>query len=422
MNPPDAAGGGAAATLVQPPATAARAVAAPDLSRYAWADYLSCMDGLPDAGLYLPPVKPPVPHAARLAWGVIAALAVAVASLYVAELPFPPFTLAGGRHPIESVMVAIVLGMAVANLAGLPRAMVPGLKFTAKKLLPLAIILLGARLDFMMIVKVGALGVALSVCTIILGLAIFGLFIRRGWVAPKLGLLLGIGTAICGGTAIVAAAPIVEAEDDDVTFGVATVTLVGLAAMFLLPLAGHAMHLSEKAFGIWAGLSIHQTPQVVAAGFAYGDAAGDTATIVKLARVSLLAPVLLIVSFRLAKRAQANGAQAAPKRATRWLSMFPSFVLGFLAIALLRTIGWVPDVTFHIAQSALWGAGSHDVSLVKVCDAASKFLIVTAMAAVGLETSVTSLRRTGMRPLLLGLTASVVISAVILSVLLHAHV
>jgi len=318
-------------------------------------------------------------------------------------------------------MVAIVLGMAIANLAGLPKALVPGLKFTAKKLLPLAIILLGARLDFMMIVKVGALGVALSVCTILLGLAIFAFFIRRGWVKQKLGLLLGIGTAICGGTAIVAAAPILEAEDDDVTFGVATVTLVGLVAMFLLPLAGHAMHLSEKAFGIWAGLSIHQTPQVVAAGFAYGDTAGDTATIVKLARVSLLAPVLLIVSFRLAKKAANSGSAAQPKRSTRWLSMFPSFVLGFLAIALLRTLGWLPDVTFHIARSAIAGAGSHDVSLVKLCDTVSKFLIVTAMAAVGLETSVTSLRQTGLRPLLLGLTASIVISAVILSVLLVTH-
>jgi uncharacterized integral membrane protein (TIGR00698 family) len=393
-----------------------------DLSRYAWADYLHCMDGLPDAALDLPARPAARPQAAHIGWGVVAALVVAIASTYVSELKFPPFTDAAGRHPIEPVMIAIVMGMLIANILRLPKALVPGLKFTAKKLLPLAIIMLGARLNFMMIVKVGALGVVLSIGTIVVGLGIFLLFVRLGWVKQKLGLLLGIGTAICGGTAIVAAAPIVEAEDDDVTFGVATVTLVGMLAMFVLPIAGHAMHLSDKAFGTWAGLSIHQTPQVVAAGFAYAKSAGETATIVKLARVSLLAPVLLLVSFQLAKKRSREGIEAAPKRSARWLSMFPTFVIGFLALALLRTMGWLPDLTIHLGKEAVWGAGSHEVSLINLCDMVSKFLIVTAMAAVGLETSVSSLRQTGMRPLLLGLSASVVISGLILGVLLLAHI
>ena len=179
-------------------------------------------------------------------------------------------------------MVAIVLGMIVANILPLPRLLLPGLKFTTKKLLPLAIILLGARLDFMAVVRVGVQALAMSVGTILLGVGLFVLLIEWGWVPRKLGLLLGVGTAICGGTAIVAAAPIIDADEKDVSFSIATVTLCGLAAMFLLPLVGELMHLSDRAFGIWAGLAIQQTPQVIAAGFAYSQPAGDTATIVKL--------------------------------------------------------------------------------------------------------------------------------------------
>ncbi len=116
------------------------------------------------------------------------------------------------------------------------------------------------------------------------------------------GNFLGIGTAICGGTAIVAAAPVIEAEEAEVVFGVATVTLLGLIGMFLLPVLGHWLALSDKAFGIWAGLAIHQLPQVVAAGFAYSPGAGEQATVVKLARICLLAPIVFIVGFIYARQ------------------------------------------------------------------------------------------------------------------------
>src|SRR5205807_8098122 len=135
-------------------------------------------------------------------------------------------------------------------------------------------------------------------------------FLTRMLKLPrKLGVLLGVGTAICGGTAIVATAPVIEAEEKDVVFSVATVTLLGLIAMFSLPIIGHMLELSSKAFGIWAGLAIHQTPQVVAAGFAYSNEAGQTATIVKLARVCLLAPVVFLIGLVYARnKLKATGA------------------------------------------------------------------------------------------------------------------
>lgn len=351
-----------------------------------------------------PPPPPTKNHATLILPGLILAVIVAAAAMFLSELPFPPFTLADKTHPLEPVMLAIILGMIVANVRPLPGAIGPGVKFAAKKLLPLGVILLGARLDFYKIIQVGAAGAAMSVLTILAGLAMFLLFIRLGWVRRKLGLLLGIGTAICGGTAIVAAAPVIDASDEDVSFSVATVTLVGLIAMFALPVAGRAMHMSDWAFGIWSGLSIHQTPQVIAAGFTYSDPAGETATIVKLARVSLLAPALIAVGW-LATRGVATPGHAPRPKTLRGL--FPVFVLGFLAMALLRTVGLLP--TFDL--------GGRTINLVSLCDTGSKILIVTAMAGVGLETRFAALRQTGLRPLLLGAAAAGVIVAAVLTVL-----
>src|SRR5205085_2558993 len=164
----------------------------------------------------------------------------------------------------------------------------------------------------------------------------------------KLGVLLGVGTAICGGTAIVATAPVIEAEEKDVVFSVATVTLLGLIAMFLLPIAGHFLQLNSRAFGVWAGLAIHQTPQVVAAGFAYSPEAGQMATIVKLARVCLLAPVVFLIGIIYArKKLKHTGIEQRKK--VNYLHLFPMFILGFVGLALLKTMGLLPDLTVHLA-------------------------------------------------------------------------
>ncbi len=328
----------------------------------------------------------------RLVWGVSLSVVLAIAAMWIGELPFAPFTLSGNRHPLEPVMLAILLGMLIANMMVLPAHLQPGIKFSVKKLLPLGIILLGARLDFMAVLKVGTTGIVLSIATIVVALLMFVGFVRMEWVPRKLGVLLGVGTAICGGTAIVATAPVIDAEDSDVSFAVATVTVLGLVAMFLLPVLGHTLDMRDQIFGIWAGLSIHQTPQVVAAGFSYSDVAGDNATIVKLARVSLLAPVVAAIGLLYARRKAAGASLGA----ARLIKLFPIFVLGFLLMALLRTMGWLPH------------------SVVSWCDKISRFLIVVAMAAVGLETTFASLRRTGLRPFLLGALASLVICLLII--------
>lgn len=378
---------------------------------YSWAEYLHCMEGGSDV-LSLPQSKRE-PKKDHPAIGFILALALTIASLYLSELPFWPFTVSGGRHPVEPVMMAIILGMILSNVIALPKSLNPGIKFSVKKILPIGIVLLGARLNFQDIRQVGTAGIMLSILETIVALTLLMFLAKRFKLPQKLGMLLGIGTAICGGTAIVAVAPVIEAEEKDVVFSVATVTLLGLIAMFALPVIGHALNMSEKAFGIWAGLSIHQTPQVIAAGFAYGPNAGGMATIAKLARVCLLAPIVFILGFFHARN------NAKDTKSINYLSLFPMFIFGFLGMALLRTLGYLPDMNFH--NAAFFGSNAEPVKLATVCDTLSKYCIIISMAGVGLETKFAAMRQTGWKPLLASFIAVLVIASGILAMIKLLH-
>src|SRR5947207_1459503 len=366
----------------------------------------------------VPSVKPaaaPAPIKYYPVWGVLASIAVTLVAIWLSEVKFPPFTLAGGRHPIEPVMLAIVLGMILSNCWVLPKALQPGLKFSVKKLLPLGIILLGARLNFGEMLKVGADGLLLSILETVVALSLLLLLTRLLNLPQKLGTLLGVGTAICGGTAIVARAPVIEADEKDVVFSVATVTLLGLIGMFTLPVIGHLLNLSSKAFGVWAGMAIHQTPQVVAAGFAYSPEAGQTATIVKLARVCLLAPVVFIIGVIYARqRLEATG--VSERKHINYFHLFPMFVLGFLAVALLKTMGLLPDLTVHVTKGLL-NAGDHNLSLGGLAEQISKLCIAISMAGVGLETKFAAMRQTGLKPSGVSLLAVLAVAALILALI-----
>jgi uncharacterized integral membrane protein (TIGR00698 family) len=392
---------------------------------YSWAEYLDYMEGGGSDVVSLPAPKPVAVPAAKKdhpVWGVLAAIGLTLVAIWLSELRVWPFTLAGGRHPIEPVMLAIVLGMVASNSWALPKVLQPGIKFSVKKILPLGIVLLGARLNFLDLVKVGAQGLALSVLETAVALLLLLGLTRLLKLPQKLGVLLGVGTAICGGTAIVATAPVIEAEEKDVVFSVATVTLLGLIAMFTLPILGHVLELSSKAFGVWAGLAIHQTPQVVAAGFAYSPAglpyspeAGQTATIVKLARVCLLAPVVFSIGLLYARR-KAKETGVGERKKINYLHLFPMFVVGFLAMALLKTLGLLPDLTVHVTQGAL-NAGDHHLSLAGLAEQISKLCITISMAGVGMETKFAAMKQTGLKPFGASLIAVLVVAGLILALI-----
>ncbi|HZV33978.1 MAG TPA: putative sulfate exporter family transporter [Verrucomicrobiae bacterium] len=393
---------------------------------YAWAEFLDYMEGLDLDVLSVRQAKPA--KAATIpqhpVWGLTAAILVTLAALWLGNLDFWPFSMhtANGKimHPIEPVMIAIILGMIISNVWKLPGVLQPGIKFSVKKVLPLAIVLLGVRLNFGDLVKLGLTGLALSCLTTVIALVLLLWLARLMKLPHKLGLLLGVGTAICGGSAIVATAPVIEAEEGDVAFSLATVTVLGLLGMFFLPLIGHALDLGSKQFGIWAAMCIHQIPQVIAAGYSYSPAnadystvAGDTATIAKLARVCLLAPMVFLLGLMHARN-KTRGQKATGQK-INYFKLFPMFLFGFMAMALLKTLGLIPDITFHSSQ--VFGPGDHPWSLSNAAEQMSKFCIAVSMAGVGLETKFSAMRQTGLKPFVASLIAVLVVAVLVLALI-----
>lgn len=208
-------------------------------------------------------------------------------------------------------------------------------------------------------------------------------------------LLIGAGTAICGTSAIVAVAPLIEAEDQDIMLSIGTVNILGLGLMFLMPAIGGLLHMNDEAFGVWAGTSIHAVPQVVAAAFAYSSQAGALATLVKLVRVTLLAPFLFVLGFLYARR-------RGPTIAIHYTRLVPAFVYGFLALALLNTLSLLPVLQFR------FGSASLSDLLVNL----GEVLLTLSMAAMGLEVNIRFLARVGGAAVLTGAAASVILCLV----------
>ena len=349
--------------------------------------------------------------------GLSLTAALAVAAIYVHALPVWPFTIgADGRHPVDAILVAIVFGIAVRNLLPLPDWFRPGIKYAVKKVLPFAIVLMGAKLDFFDVMRVSgqALLINLICVTVALGFTVW--LCTKANVSRRLGLLIGVGTAICGGTAIAVTAPVVEAEDTETAFAVTTITLFGLICIPVFPALGSALAMTQTELGVWAGTAIHATPQVMAAAFAYGDQAGETAVIVKLVRVLLLAPILVVIGALYARdKRRRQEAHVAPS--AKLTTLFPPFIFGFVGLALAKTLHLLPDFTFHLEQSFAWDAGSVDMSMSQLVTGVSSFLITVAMAGVGLGVHVRGLAKVGLRALYVGMFAAVLLAGFSLGLL-----
>jgi uncharacterized integral membrane protein (TIGR00698 family) len=212
---------------------------------------------------------------------------------------------------------------------------------------------------------------------------------RAAGIPGRLATLIGVGTAVCGNSAIAATAPVIRAHDDEVSFAIATNTVFGTLAVLLYPLIGKLMHMGEAAYGTWAGTAVNDTSQVVAAGFAYGDLAGRVATAVKLTRNALMGGVILAIGIAYAR----SGAEVATGSAWgRIKQSFPVFVVGFLVMALLNTLGFF-----------VWLSAQVHIDVPRVLLETSRALILVALAAVGLSTRLEAMRQTGLKPFLIGL-------------------
>lgn len=318
--------------------------------------------------------------------------------------------------PIDAMMIAIVVGMVFRNTIGMPARLVPGIKFAVTSLTALGIVLMGAKLDFRDVARTSTAALAISVICVAAALALTVWLGRKLKVADKLGMLIGVGTAICGSSAIAVTAPVIEADDRDTAFAIATVTLFGMVAVFVLPLLGSLMSLPEVKYGVWAGTSVHAVPQVVAAGFAYGPAAGEVATIVKLARVLLLAPVVIGIAIWYGRQKRAKEI-AHVTRIGSFTTLVPPFILGFLALALANTLHLLPDFTLHLRDSFLWEAGDRRVVLAQLVTSLSGFLLTISMAAVGMGVDLRGLVRVGLGALYVGLASAVLLAGFSLALL-----
>jgi uncharacterized integral membrane protein (TIGR00698 family) len=304
---------------------------------------------------------------------------------------------------IPDVVLALVAGMLLRNFLRLPAGVGPGVAFTLRYVLRAAIILFGAGLTFAGTVAAGAATLALvGVCFLVaLGL---GFALARAFRLPGgVGMLIGAGTAICGGSAIVALGPLVRAKDEEIAYAISTIFTFNIIALLIYPPLGHLLHLSQTAFGSWSGTAVNDTSVVVATGYIYGVKAGAVATIVKLTRTVLLVPLAIVVGLRYDARAGREARTAAPKAdvslGRRVLRTIPWFILGFVALAALNSLGIFSSSAAH---ALTLGAG---------------FLIVMVLAGVGLNVDIVKIRRLGLRPLGAGVLLAAIMAVVSISLI-----
>lgn len=325
----------------------------------------------------------------------------------------------GGLLPIIGGPVfGILFGMALAILFPQLQAVVlhcrnvennytleAGVKYTSKTLLHYSIILLGFEMNLFKVIKVGSQSLFVILFTLSTSFLTAFLVGKVLKVQGKKAILIGVGTSICGGSAIAATAPVIRAKDVDVSHAISTIFLFNIVAVFIFPALGHVFGMSDLGFGMWAGTAINDTSSVVAAGVAWSAVAGNNialayATVVKLTRTIMIVPVTLILAIYTARKSK----DTADGSTFRFSKVFPWFVMGFAAAAVINTFAEIP------AQISHW--------LVTI----GKFFIVMAMVAIGLNTNIKKLLTNSFKPILLGLCCWFAVASVALLVQLATEI
>jgi uncharacterized integral membrane protein (TIGR00698 family) len=331
-------------------------------------------------GLSIP--QPASPLAERidrwrnLAPGLLAVAVVCALSLLGGNIESRAF----GRPIVEPLVLAIFIGIAVRTIRGAVAREATGNRFAAKQLLEVSVLLLGATMDVPRLFASGpslAGGIVLVVCIALSGGFLVG---RAIGLSPRLAVLVACGNAICGNSAIAAVAPVIGADEGEVAASIALAAVLGVVEILALPLLIVPFNLTHYQYGVLAGLSVYAVPQVLAAAFAVSALSGQVATVVKLARVLMLGPVVVFLAIRRRRAEQAPaGANGTATRGVAIGRIVPWFVIGFIVLAALRSTGAVPDGAANVAK------------------AVAGWLMIAAMAALGLAVDVGSVRRVGAR-------------------------
>ncbi|PSN10369.1 YeiH family putative sulfate export transporter [filamentous cyanobacterium CCT1] len=278
-------------------------------------------------------------------------------------------------HTLNPLLIAVLLGIGWRQWGVVPVAYRPGIKFAMKRVLRLAVILLGLRLSLADVMAVGPWG---------LGMVTIGTFStfyltcwlgRRLGVNPRLTQLIAAGTSICGASAVVATNPVVEGSEEDMTYAIATITGFGTLAMLTYPLVSSLLQLSPPAFGLWCGASVHEVAQVIATAFQNGDLSGEVATVTKLSRVLLVVPIIISLGWQ-------TNHLSKPGQPPRPIPV-PWFVLFFCVLVVANSLGMAAPAIKIIVLNG------------------NQFLLCLSLAAMGLETNLASLSQLGLKPVYL---------------------
>jgi uncharacterized integral membrane protein (TIGR00698 family) len=385
-----------------------------------WAAWLDSMEGVPE---WPQSAESPAERAARgtvmaraheaFGWagailpGLGLALGLAAAGRWAAH-GLGEGVLGFSRSPVSEIAVAVVLGLLIRNTVGLPAVYERGLRLCGREVLRLGIVLLGLRLSLAAVGQFGLAGLPVILGVIAAALAAVAVLTRALGLPRRLGGLIAVGTSICGVSAIVATAPAIKAEEDEVSYAVACVTLFGLAALFAYPFVGHGLFPDDpRLAGLFLGTAIHDTSQVAGAGLVYQDrfdapAALEAATVAKLTRNLCMVGVipLVVALYR-------DPADAKPRSGRlRLAQAVPLFVLGFLTAAAARTVGDIGDRPFGLLDRSVWKESlAH-------ADEAAGWCLMAAMAAVGLGTGLGRLRRLGWKAFCAGLATAAAVGGV----------
>ena len=322
--------------------------------------------------------------------GLALCFAIAAVATLVEEL------IPGGL--LGASIIALFMGTII-NSFFHPAWLKPALKFTSKKILKVAIILLGASLSINTIMSVGKMTFFVMIFTFAMCFGA-GFFIRKlfglNW---KLSNLISAGTGICGGSAVAAIAPVIDADDKDIAFAMSSTFLFDMVMIALYPLMGRALGLTDIAYGIWAGTSVNDTASVVASGYAFSEIAGDLATMVKLTRTIAIIPTVLVFAYIGTRLKQKELKAAGQGKKVNLVKIIPWFIGGFLLLAILNSVGFIPAAASRAMKST------------------SKFLMVTALAAIGLGTSIFDFKKAGLKPMFYGITIDTLVTLTALGVI-----
>ena len=314
--------------------------------------------------------------------------------VFVGVVTFVGFVIHWNFETISPLVASLVLGVLIGNIVSIPKIFVSGQKFAAKKVLRFGIVLLGTQLALKQVVDLG--GRELIVVVGVVAVTFLGTL----WLGPRLGvskslsLLIATGFSICGASAVAAMEGVVEADEEEVTYAIALVTLCGSLAIVLLPLLRNVLGLSDpQLFGSWVGASVHDVAQVIATSSTGGDTSVQAATVVKLSRVVLLAPLVACVSIWV-RRSSSGLVAKAKKVDEKHVSIVPLFVIGFLVMIAVRTTGVIPDNWLTMLKT-----------IEQVC-------LASALVGLGSDVRVARLLKVGGRPLLLALISWIGIAVV----------